>query len=304
MIKHNFQRTRLAPTPSGYLHLGNVLSFVLTAALARQSGARIFLRIDDLDRERIKPSYVQDIFDTLDFLEIPWDEGPRNYHEYETQFSQIHRMDLYHQALQQLNNGGYVFACDCSRSDVLRRHPEGVYTGTCKTRGLPLDISGHKWRINTSTDRKLKVSSLNSKNIQTYLPKQMQYFVVRKRDGYPSYQLASVIDDEHFGVDLIVRGIDLWDSTLAQCQLAHVLELETFRATTFMHHQLLTTEASEKLSKSAGSTSVRYFRKQGKSKADVFQLIGKMLGLPGTLPDWERLAKAWSYANGFYPDTL
>ena len=94
-----FQKTRIAPTPSGYLHLGNVLSFALTAALARRAGAAILLRIDDLDRERVSRDYVEDIFETLRFLGIPWDEGPRDFSEYERVWSQLHRLRLYREAL-------------------------------------------------------------------------------------------------------------------------------------------------------------------------------------------------------------
>src|ERR1700719_4550756 len=98
-----FRKTRIAPTPSGFLHLGNVLSFAITAALARRTGARILLRIDDLDSQRSAPEFVQDIFDTLRYLEIPWDEGPRDYGEYASQYSQLHRMDLYNRALETLS---------------------------------------------------------------------------------------------------------------------------------------------------------------------------------------------------------
>jgi glutamyl-tRNA synthetase len=89
-----FTRTRIAPTPSGYLHLGNALSFALTAAIARSTGAKILLRIDDLDQQRVNLAYVQDVFDTLNFLEIPWDEGPRNVIEYHDEWSQMRRMDM------------------------------------------------------------------------------------------------------------------------------------------------------------------------------------------------------------------
>ena len=75
----SFKKTRIAPTPSGYLHLGNVLSFALTAGLARQTGAGILLRIDDLDKGRVSKDYIDDIFDTLHFLRIPWNEGPRTF---------------------------------------------------------------------------------------------------------------------------------------------------------------------------------------------------------------------------------
>src|SRR4051794_39214952 len=95
------KKTRFAPTPSGFLHLGNILSFAITAALAAQAKAKILLRIDDFDMQRTNKLYVQDIFDTLNFLEIPWDEGPRNMAEYEEEYSQLHRMDIYRRALQQ-----------------------------------------------------------------------------------------------------------------------------------------------------------------------------------------------------------
>ena len=76
-----YGRTRIAPTPSGFLHLGNVVAFVKTVELGKRSGAKVLLRIDDMDRERVEKEYVQDIFDTLEFLELPWDEGPRNVEE-------------------------------------------------------------------------------------------------------------------------------------------------------------------------------------------------------------------------------
>ncbi len=88
----NYKKTRIAPTPSGFLHLGNVLSFSITAALAKKHSAKILLRIDDLDRARANDQYLQDIFDTLNFLEIPWDEGPRNVNEFKNAYSQAHRM--------------------------------------------------------------------------------------------------------------------------------------------------------------------------------------------------------------------
>jgi glutamyl/glutaminyl-tRNA synthetase len=108
-----FSKTRIAPTPSGFLHMGNVLSFALTAALARQFNARILLRIDDLDQQRVDRKYVQDIFDTLHYLEIPWEEGPRDYEEYRREYSQLHRLGLYQQALETLRASGRLLPCTC-----------------------------------------------------------------------------------------------------------------------------------------------------------------------------------------------
>ncbi|MEC3879241.1 glutamate--tRNA ligase family protein [Parapedobacter sp. 10938] len=269
-----FVRTRIAPTPSGYLHLGNVLSFALTAALARQSGARIMLRIDDLDRQRVRTAYVKDIFDTLTYLSIPWDEGPTDYAAYASTYSQVHRLELYHRALAQLRAQGAVFACDCSRSVLQGNHPAGVYTGRCKYRGLPLDGKGYCWRIDTD-------------NID--LPQHMHYFIARKKDGMPAYQLASVVDDRHFGVDLIVRGNDLRDSTMAQRFLANVMGYAQFDGASFVHHALLKTSAGEKLSKSAGATSVYYLRGNGYSSTDIYHMVGEMAGLPQPISTWADL---------------
>src|SRR3546814_5255566 len=110
------RKTPIAPTPSGFLHLGNVLSFSLTAGLAAKMNARIVLRIDDLDRERVRKRYVQDIFDTLDFLEISWHEGPANFGEYQREHSQLHRLDLYRSEehtseLQSLMRISYAVFC-------------------------------------------------------------------------------------------------------------------------------------------------------------------------------------------------
>jgi len=284
-----FKKTRIAPTPSGFLHLGNVLSFAITAALAKKTNAKLFLRIDDADRERTNKLYVQDIFDTLNFLEIPWDEGPRNVYEYEHEYSQVRRMDIYSKALQQLREGGNLFACTCSRSEVLQRSAENIYTGTCRDKHISLDTPNVNWRIRTSETKELEVKTLQGQIIKTVLPVTMTDFVVRKRDGFPAYQLTSLIDDVHFGIDLIVRGADLWPSTLAQQYLASQLALDAFSNATFYHHPLLMDEQGNKLSKSIGSTSVQYFRKQHKKPADIYALIAHILGVEAATSSWQEL---------------
>jgi len=269
--QHTISKTRIAPTPSGFLHVGNVLSFMITKDIAEKTGAKILLRIDDLDRERLEPRYVHDIFDTLHFLNIPWQEGPRNVQEYEQQYSQVHRMDLYNKALEQLREGGHVFACTCTRSQ--RIGSDGSYPGNCLHKNLPLDTPGACWRLRTNDQTELLVHRLEDTTVKTILPVHMQYFVVKKKDGYPAYQLSSLIDDLYFGIDLIVRGQDLWPSTLAQLYLASVLGLTHFQNTTFHHHHLVTDEYGEKLSKSEGATSIQYLRQQGKTAADIYAMV-------------------------------
>ncbi|HEY4335701.1 MAG TPA: glutamate--tRNA ligase family protein [Puia sp.] len=244
-----FSKTRIAPTPSGYLHLGNILSFSITATLARQTGAKILLRIDDLDRERAERKYIDDIFDTLHFLKIDWDEGPRDTEDFEKEYSQLHRMDHYHRALRRLQDNGEVYACTCSRTQILKDSPDGSYPGTCRDKNIPLDTENACWRLHTP--------------LSADLPKQIQDFIVRKKDGFPAYQLTSVIDDLHYGIDLVVRGEDLRDSTLAQQYLATVLKEDRFARIAFYHHPLLLDATGKKLSKTDGDISIQYLRRQG-----------------------------------------
>jgi len=284
-----FKRTRIAPTPSGHLHPGNILSFAITAAIAAETGAKILLRIDDFDRERTNKLYIQDIFDTLNFLEIPWDEGPRNLQEFEHEYSEACRTDIYAEALQYLKDTGQLFACTCTRTQVVTAGADSVYQGTCRNKNIPLDAENVSWRIKTDHTKALDVRTLKGPAIKTVLPAPMRDFIVRKKDGFPAYQLISVLDDIHFGVDLVVRGDDLWPSTLAQLYLASALEQNSFAATTFYHHPLLINAEGEKLSKSAGDTPVQSLRKEHKRPADIYAMIADVLGIKNSVRNWQEL---------------
>lgn len=289
-MQQHFQRTRIAPTPSGFLHLGNAYSFALTAAIAAHTGAKTLLRIDDMDRDRVEPAYVQDIFDTLDFLGIPWHEGPRSYDEYVQTWSQRHRMPLYQHALEQLKADGHLFACSCSRTQVLAASPSGIYPGTCRHKHLPFDGENVCWRLNTRDAKQVSINTYDTGKGTANFPASMTDMVIRKKDGDPAYQLTSVIDDQHFGVDLIIRGQDLWDSTLAQSYLATLLPGSTFGRTTFYHHPLLT-RGAEKLSKSAGSMSIQHMRREGMTAAGVYKAISSMAGINHSVTNWEDIGK-------------
>jgi len=132
------------------LHVGNILNFSLTAGLGRQTGAGILLRIDDLDRERADAAFLEDIFATLRFLEIPWDEGPGDMADFETSWSQVRRMGLYERALALLREKGKVFACSCSRAELARAGGSG-YPGTCRDRNISFDAPDVNWRLKTGS---------------------------------------------------------------------------------------------------------------------------------------------------------
>lgn len=268
---HSYKLTRLAPTPSGFLHLGNVLSFAITAELARRSGAKLLLRIDDLDRDRVNREYLQDIFDTLNFLGFGWDEGPRNVDDFEQNYSQLKRLELYNAFLDKLCQNKLVYACTCSRKQL----SEGMAC-KCFDKNWQLSTPDATWRL-VRINGPVFIRNYNDDIIETHLPDDMQNFVVRKKNGFPAYQLTSVADDLFYGTDLIVRGNDLWPSTIAQHVLAKAVGMDNFAKIAFYHHPLLTGDAGEKLSKSAGSASVKYLREHGYSPADIFNHISQMI---------------------------
>ena len=284
-----FSKTRIAPTPSGFLHLGNILSFAMTARLAHQHNTKILLRVDDLDRPRVNIAYLQDVFDTLNFLEIPWHDGPRNVQEFEESHSQLHRIPLYHDALKQLSDSGRLYACACSRKQL----QSNSTTGECRCfkKKMPLDAAGVSWRLLTREKTEISVRAYNSPAIHAQLPAEMHNIIVRKKDGNPSYQLTSLIDDLYYGVDLVVRGDDLWPSTLAQQEIAALLGRDEFSRIYFYHHPLITDQSGLKLSKSAGATSVKYLRENGMSASGIFMLIAGLLDANNPAQNWQQLAE-------------
>jgi glutamyl/glutaminyl-tRNA synthetase len=295
-IQNHFARTRIAPTPSGFLHLGNVFSFAITAALARHTNASIFLRIDDLDQERVQPAYLQDIFDTLAFLDIPYDDGPRNVNDFQDHFSQLLREPLYHQRLQLLRDQQLLFACNCSRKQLAGH--EG-YPGTCRHKNLDPDAPDVAWRIVTGDQPVVSFRNIDGSLTTAALPTSMTDFIVRRRDGKAAYQLSSLADDAFCQTDLIVRGQDLHDSTLAQSFLSSVMPDHPLQHVSFFHHPLLLDSEGEKLSKSAGSISIHYLRTHGYSAAAVYDLIAKRLHPDFEAASWQELANCFFTSHSF-----
>jgi glutamyl/glutaminyl-tRNA synthetase len=270
-------RTRLAPTPSGYLHTGNALNFLLTERLARSNGARVLLRIDDLDAERVRPEYLEDIFRSLEWLGIVWDEGPSGPDDFQANWSQQLRLPQYHTLLGSLRDQGVLYACDCSRSALRNLASDGRYTGTCRDRGLELDAPDVAWRLNIGDAPVMQVPELWGMTIPVDLVHAMGDPVLRQRNGRPAYQLASLADDVQYGITFIVRGMDLLPSSACQLHIARLLGLSTFEQVRFLHHPLITDEAGQKLSKSAGATSLKAMREAGVEPSVLHAQADRML---------------------------
>jgi len=271
-------RSRIAPTPSGYLHIGNALNFILTYLLVRKDSGKLFLRIDDLDAPRVNDEYLEDIFITLEWLGIEWDDGPQLLAEHLSRFSQQRRMNLYNDFIKRLILTNKVFACDCSRKDIQELGSAGLYPGTCRNRHLPLDAPNSALRVFTDKNEIIKFEDefKGTKSVNLY--ETQRDFIIRRKDGIPAYHVASLADDIHYNINMVVRGEDLLTSTAAQLYLAELAGEKELGNTRFFHHPLLKNEAGEKLSKSAGSVSIKWWRENGKTPAEFYHKVSGLLG--------------------------
>lgn len=274
--------TRFAPTPSGYLHMGNAFSFIITWLLARLQGGKILLRIDDLDNERFRPEYLEDIFYSLEWLGLDYDIGPANVTDFYKEWSQHRRIDLYRQLLADLSP--HLFACTCSRKMWQAASKDGQYPGTCIVKEMPLGTSDTVWRLVTPENRWIHFYELGKAALVQANPYEwMRYPVLQRKDLLPAYQVASVADDCHFGINLIVRGADLFASTILQCYIAECIGDTRFQHISFFHHPLLKDVHGEKLSKSAGSLALKTIAGIEKNPAKIYEIFSAAL-LPSEVP--------------------
>ena len=263
--------TRIAPTPSGYLHTGNAVNFLLIEKIAKDTGSQILLRIDDLDADRVRSEYLQDVFDSLRWLGIEWHEGPRDAADHHHHWSQQHRLSRYAEMLEQLRGLGVLYGCTCSRSVLSRIKPEDH---TCRTAGRDLDDPACSWRIRIANGTRVTMRDLKGGTTMLDVPALIGDTTLRQRPGMgsmgmPAYQIASLADDVDRNVSTIVRGVDLLPSTALQLHLASLLGLDDFLRIRFWHHPLIKDEGGRKLSKSDGSTSLKAMRESGAGTEEI-----------------------------------
>lgn len=255
--------SRLAPTPSGYLHLGNALNFILTWEFVRRHNGRLILRIDDADSTRSRPQYIDDIFRTLDWLGLDWDDGPTGPDDFYARYSQSSQSEKYYAAIQHLER---AYSCRCSRKIIRKAFGSTIYRGTCRNKNIPF--------VKGQTAKRLIVDKpLHEDGSVFDLEQTMGDYVLWTRDDTPAYQLVSLVEDESHGVSHIFRGKDLHTSTLAQKYLAKELGYEQFLHARVFHHELIYDHNGSKLTKSAGAASLLDIRKSGKDKSYVFDLL-------------------------------
>jgi glutamyl-tRNA synthetase len=275
------ETTRLAPSPTGALHLGNARTFLVTWALARQRGWRVALRLDDLDGPRIKPHAAEQAVADLKWLGLDWDGEPRIENENRSEFAA---------ALAQLARTGAIYPCRCTRSEILAASlsaPHGDehelrYPGTCRpieptpVDPMLLEDPQLSWRFRTPdvaesfTDQFAGPQSFNTQQI-------VGDFLVGTKGCLPSYQLAVVVDDAAQGVTQIIRGDDLLSSTPRQLRLHDELDLGP--PPTYWHLPLVIGEDGRRLAKRHGDTRVAHYRELGVRPERVLGLIAEWCGI-------------------------
>ena len=262
---------RLAPTPSGGLHLGNARTFLIAWLSARAVGGRVVLRIDDLDRARVKPGYVEQAIEDLRWLGLDWDGAP---------VFQSQRGADYTVALQQLQSAGAVYPCVCSRHEIeMALHAphtgeEGpIYPGTCRQQPR----ASHRppaWRF-VVTGIPVEFDDALHGHCRMDAAAQCGDFVVFRNDGIAAYQLATVVDDHFQGVTEVVRGDDLLSSTPRQLLLYRALGRPPPR---YLHVPLVLDAGGERMAKRRDSTRLAALREVGIPAAQVVGMLAASCG--------------------------
>ncbi len=272
--------SRLAPTPSGFIHLGNAYHFLLCWLIIRTQKGKLYLRIDDLDQERVREEYVEDIFRTLEWMGIDYDEGPANVSNLMTYVRQHQGLAHFHDTLRLLKEKGGMYGCIQSRKAISTYSHDGQYPIQFRGQATPLAFEGAAWRMKVPDPCVINWEDHILGKQQVNIYNEMRDFVVKRKDGIPAYQLASLVDDIRLGINVIIRGEDLCTSTAAQLWLSDVLGWEAFRQVQFYHHPLIVHASGAKLSKSSGVLSIRQMRNHGFQLSAFFKGFASWLRMP------------------------
>ncbi len=261
--------SRLAPTPSGFLHVGNGVNLTLTYLYTKKYQGTLHLRIDDIDQPRVKKEYIDDIFASLEYLGIIWDEGAKNPSDYYQNFHFKKREHIYKKEFNKLLP--FTYACECSRKDIACSSKNGLYPLTCKNKNLVFNPQMHNLRLALQ-----KNASVYVENLHVDLANEVGDFVMWRKGDLPSYNFSSLVDDKNKQTSLIVRGKDLLYSSALQLYMAKLLDIESFLHVRFIHHSLCLDEKGLKLSKSTKAPSLR----TESSKRFIYKQVAKILDLP------------------------
>lgn len=285
-------RGRVAPSPTGLLHIGHARTFWIAAQRAREKQGTLIFRNEDLDAQRCRPEFVAAMYEDLRWLGISWQEGPDIDLDGGGPFapySQSERREFYLKAWRELRDGGFIYPCICSRKDVagstaaphesqagelqaveFQENDEPVYSGRCRSRGAenfnaPVGVN---WRFRVPDGEAIEFTDLNLGPQSFTAGRDFGDFLVWRKDDVPAYQLAVVVDDAAMQITEVVRGADLLKSTARQILLYRALGLAI---PDFYHCELVCDEAGVRLAKRHDALSIRRLREQGRSAEQLFR---------------------------------
>jgi glutamyl-tRNA synthetase len=273
-------RGRIAPSPTGYLHVGHAITFWQAQDRACAKGGGMLLRIEDLDPQRCRPEFVCAILEDLKWFELRWDEGPDIGGAF-SPYLQSERRSFYLGAWRQLRDAGLIYPCRCSRRDVLQaavaphdEDEEPIYPGTCRPDRIPgplvsagaMDPAGIHWRFRVPDGEELRFADGRLGEQRAIAGKDFGDFVVWRKDDVPAYQLAVVIDDAVMDITEVVRGQDLLASTFRQLLLYQALGKQAPR---FYHTALITDDSGKRLAKRHAALSLRTLRASGVTPGEI-----------------------------------
>jgi glutamyl-tRNA synthetase len=262
---------RLAPSPTGLLHLGHARTFWIAQQRARAAGGTLYLRDEDLDRQRCRPEFAAAMREDLRWLGIDWHR----------EVKQSERLGLYREALEQLLAAGLAYPCSCSRRDLAQSiaaphedtDDEPIYNNRCRpsagaSPGSFVANTNYRLRI---PDGETIAFTDGSAGPQSFLAgRDFGDFLIWRKDGLPSYQLACAVDDAAMAITEVVRGRDLLKSTARQILLQRALGYAT---PAYFHCDLIRDAAGVRLAKRHDALALRTLRAQGLSPAEVLALF-------------------------------
>ncbi len=271
-------RGRLAPSPTGHLHLGHARTFWIAQERARQRGGSLILRNEDLDGPRCKPEFARAALEDLKWFGFNWSEGP-DWGGPFASYNQSERIPHYRAAFEQLWASGFIYPCICSRKDIQQaataphaEDGEPIYPGTCRpkesstlTKDLPTKTQAN-WRFRVTDGEAVEFVDGRSGPQRFIAGHDFGDFPVWRHDDLPSYQLAVVVDDAAMRITDVVRGEDLLPSTARQLLLYHALGLTP---PAFYHCPLMKDEKGDRLAKRHDALSLRKLREEGATPEEL-----------------------------------
>jgi len=269
-------RGRIAPSPTGHLHLGHARTFWIALQRSREFGGTLILRNDDLDCDRCKPEFVDGIYEDLRWFGFEWEEGPDCGGPF-APYNQSERMQLYREALNQLIKCGAVYPCICSRKDIQAAvtaphagDDETIYPGTCRGRS-PSSIHSqpstrYSWRFRVPDGESVSFVDGHLGPQSFVAGRDFGDFVVWRHDDLPAYQLACVSDDAAMRITEVVRGADLLISTARQLLLYRALN---WQPPAFFHCPLMTDDQGVRLTKRHEALSLRRLREHSRTPEEI-----------------------------------